>query len=85
MTFLALVFAVMALAVFGLQALYFLKEGGLLPVSVIDALKALDVPWASDPHILAPVHQLLKSVPLALVLLFFAAICYFVKKRWNEK
>jgi hypothetical protein len=85
MTFLALIFAVMALAVFGLQALYFLKEGGLLSVSVIDGLKALDVPWASDPHILAPMHQLLKSVPLALALLFFAAICYFVKQRLRKK
>ena len=85
MTFLALVFAVMALAVFGLQALYFLKEGGLLPVSLIDGLRALNVPWASDPHILMPLHQLLKSVPLALVLLFFAALCFLVKKRLNNR
>jgi hypothetical protein len=80
MTFLALAFLVMALAVFSLQALYFLKEGGILPVSVVDGLQALQVPWASDPKSLEALHEVLKSMPLTLVFLFFAAICYFVKK-----
>ncbi len=80
MVFLALAFLVLALAVFGLQAIYFLKEGGILPLSLIDALQGLQIPWASDPTRLEAMHAVLKSVPLAAAFLFFAAVCYLVKR-----
>lgn len=78
MTFLAIAFLVMALPVLGLQALYYLKEGGLLPISVVDGLRALNVGWADDPNMLIGLHEVLDRTPLSPVLLSLAALCYFL-------
>jgi hypothetical protein len=85
MTFLAIVFLLIALAVLGLQGLYYLKEGGLLALSLVDGLKILNVAWADDPTILLGLHQVLKNVPLSVVLLFLAAVCYLSKKYFEKK
>ena len=79
MALLAMAFLVLALPVVGLQALYFLKEGGLLPVSIVDGLRFLRLGWAEDPHTLAWLHALLKQAPLSPVLLSLAAICFFLR------
>lgn len=81
MTFLAIAFLVMALPVLGLQVLYYLKEGGLLPVSVVDGLRALNVGWANDPTMLIGLHEVLNQIPLSPVLLSLAALCYFLGRR----
>lgn len=81
MTFLAIAFLAMALPVVGLQALYYLKEGGWLPVTIVDGLKVLNVGWASDPNIMLGLHEVLKQIPLSPVLLSLAALCYFVRRR----
>ena len=81
MTFLAIAFLVMVLPVLGLQALYYLKEGGLLPVSIVDGLRLINVGWAEDPNMLLGLHEVLKRIPLSPVFLFLAALCYFVGRR----
>lgn len=81
MTFLAIFFLAMAFPVLGLQALYYLKEGGWLPVTIVDGLRVLNVGWASDPHIMLELHAFLKQIPLAPVLLFLAALSYLVRRR----
>jgi hypothetical protein len=85
MKFLASIFLLIALAVLALQGLYYLKEGGLLPLSLIDGLNILNISWADDPTILLGLHQTLKTVPLSLVLLLLAAVCYFGKKYFTKK
>lgn len=84
MTFLAIAFLAMALPVLGLQALYYLKEGGWLPVTLVDGLKVLNVGWASDPHVMLELHAFLKQIPLVPILLSLAALCYLVKKRMTK-
>ena len=85
MTFLAIAFLVMALPVLGLQALYYLKEGGLLPMSIVDGLQVLNISWASDPNIMLGLHEALKKIPLSPVLLSLAALCYFVGRRVKKR
>lgn len=81
MKLLAITFLVTALPVLGLQALYFLKEGGLLPISIIDGLRLLNIGWAQDANVLIGLHGALAHVPLSPVLLSLAALCSFVGRR----
>jgi hypothetical protein len=84
-TFLALAFLGMALAVLGLQALYYLKEGGLLPMSLVDGLQTLNVGWANDPNVLLGLHEALKQLPLSLIFLVLASVFFFVKRYLTKK
>lgn len=81
MTFLAIALLVLALPLIGLQALYYLKEGGLLPFSMLDGLRFLNVGWAEDPTSFVWLHEMLKHTQLSPVLLFLAVLCYFLARR----
>lgn len=83
MTFLAIALLVLAVPLIGLQALYYLKEGGPLPFSMVDGLRFLNVGWAQDPGSFVWLHEALKQIPLSPVLLSLAALCYFLA--WRKK
>lgn len=84
MTFLAVAFLIIALPILGLQAIYYLKEGGLLPVSVVDGLQFLNIRWADDPNVLLGLHKVLAQIPLSPILLSLAALCYFSRRRTKK-
>ena len=66
---------------FGLEALYYLKEGGPLNLSVIAGLKSCGLAWADDPQFLHGLHQLLKRIPAWTSLFLLAAILYAASKK----
>lgn len=77
------IFLIMATGVLGLEALYFLKEGGLLNIPLMDGLEWCGLAWAKEPHCCEWLHHILKHIPLGLTLLFVSIGLFFSQNITN--
>lgn len=77
------IFILVAIFIIGFEALYFLKEGSWLNISVIAGLKWCGMGWAKDPKYWEGLHHVLKNTPLWLILPLVAIALRFFSKGTN--
>ena len=78
------VFLLITIFIFGLESLYYAKEGGLLNISILAGLKMCGLKWAEDPTYWEGLHHIFKKIPLWIALLLITLGLRFYSKKINK-